>query len=133
MKFCYVGKDGGPESTVWGFWLIEIKSLFSIALLCFEHGSREAYHNHAFNSISWVLSGSLIEFVRKGKGWNKWVAYRPSWRPIFTSRDRMHKVTSVGRSWVLTFRGPWRDRWQEFLPLEQRERTLTHGRIECRR
>ena len=56
MKLCYVGKDGGPESTVWGFWLIEIKKLFSVALLCFENGSREAFHTHAFNSVSWVLT-----------------------------------------------------------------------------
>mgnify|MGYP001575993171 CR=1 FL=1 len=57
MKLFYYGKDGGPESHVWGFWLIEAKSLFSIVLLRFENGTREAYHSHAFNSLSWVLRG----------------------------------------------------------------------------
>lgn len=132
MKFMYVGKDGGPESTVWGFWPIEIKGLFSVALLCFEDGSREAYHNHAFNSVSWLLKGALHEMVTHVIG-NRAIGfqhltYRPSLWPIWTPRDRMHKVSSTGRSWVLTFRGPWRDRWQEFRPLEDRVVTLTHGR-----
>ena len=35
MKLFQISKDGGAESTVWGLFLIEIKSLFSIALLCF--------------------------------------------------------------------------------------------------
>jgi hypothetical protein len=131
MKICYTGKDGGAESTVWGFWPIEIKGLFSVALLCFEDGSREAYHNHAFNSVSWVLKGHLHEDVMQNGTHCYGVQYTPSLWPIFTGRDRMHKVSSYGRSWVLTFRGPWRDRWQEYLPKEERERTLTHGRIEC--
>lgn len=129
MKFCYVGKDGGPESTVWGFWLIEIKSLFSIALLCFENGSRDAYHSHAFNSVSWVLTGGLFEDTIQP--YRRTKVYWPSLLPVITRRQEMHKVSSIGRSWVLTFRGPWRERWQEYLPLEKRLRTLTHGRIEC--
>lgn len=126
MKFCYVGKDGGQESTVWGFWPIEIKGLFSVALLCFEDGSREAYHNHAFNSVSWLLKGRLLECIHKGAK----VHYKPSLRPIRTPWYVFHKVISHGRSWVLTFRGPWKDTWKEFRPLENREVTLTHGRQE---
>ena len=126
MRICYVGRDGGKDSTVWGFWPIEIKSLFSVALLCFENGSREAYHNHAFNSVSWLLKGRLGEHVHKG-GLR---VYLPSLKPIFTPRDCMHRVASHGRSWVITFRGPWKDTWKEWLPAEHRERTLTHGRVE---
>lgn len=130
MKFMYVGKDGGAESTVWGFWPIEIKRLFSIALLCFENGSREAYHSHAFNSLSWVLRGELHEHVLDVKPlFNHW-RYGPSLVPIYTSRGRFHKVSSYGRSWVLTFRGPWHDYWWEFLPEGRRIRKLTHGRRE---
>lgn len=131
MKLFYTGKDGGPDSTVWGFWLIEWKRWFSIAVLCFEDGSREAYHQHAFNSISWLLSGTLEERVLLDMRHTTLLrGYTPSLWPIWTPRACYHKVTSFGRSWVLTFRGPWRDRWQEYLPLEDRERTLTHGRIE---
>lgn len=138
MRICYVGKDGGAESTVWGFWLIEIKSLFSVALLCFEDGTRDAYHNHAFHAISWLLRGRLEETVVTEttdswqRAWRFLTTYtlHPSWRPIRTSRNRMHQVRSVGRSWVLTFRGPWRPQWQEFRPAEQRTVTLTHGRRE---
>lgn len=133
MRLCYVGKDGGKDSTVWGFWPIEIKSLFSVALLCFEDGSREAYHSHAFNSVSWVLKGKLQEDRiwpdAQGKVFES-IDHAPSLRPIFTSRDNMHKVTSRGRSWVLTLRGPWAKTWQEWRPLEGRTVTLTDGRRE---
>ena len=129
MRLFYFGKDGGEESTVWGFWLVEIKSLFSIALLRFENGSREAYHTHAFNSVSWVLSGRLEEEIH-GKGYSQ--LYYPSFLPVFTKRDTFHKVSSRGRSWVLTFRGPWAKTWKEYLPAESRYRTLASGRVEVR-
>lgn len=126
MKLLYKGKDGGPESTVTGYWLVEIKGLFSIALLCLEDGSREAYHSHAFNALSWLFSGELREDHVDGRE----AVYKPSLSPIWTSRDTFHKVTSKGRSWALTFRGPWLPKWHEFLPNENRFRTLTHGRKE---
>lgn len=130
MKLLHIAKDGGKESTVWGFWLVEWKRLFSAALLCFEHGSREAYHSHAFNSISWVLKGSLEEDEMPREGDCYWTVrrYAPSLRPIFTPRNCMHKVTSVGRTWVLTFRGPWARTWREWLPDEDRFVTLASGR-----
>lgn len=132
MKLLHYGKDGGPDSTVWGFWLIEWKPVFSVALLCFEDGSREAFHDHAFNSFSWLLKGNLKEYIFDHSDTHcGTILYYPSIKPIRTARSRMHKVASKGRSWVLTFRGPWKDTWQEWLPKEQRHRTLTHGRIEC--
>ena len=42
-------KDGGLESTVTGYWLIDRKKFFSILLFKFEGKSREAFHTHAFN------------------------------------------------------------------------------------
>jgi len=136
MRFFYTGKDGGPDSTVWGFWLIEAKALFSVALLCFENGSREAHHSHAFNSISWLLSGKLEEDVKvewKDTSWGTLFAgwtefYRPSLKPIITPRSRLHKVTSVGRSWVLTFRGPWASTWTEWNENTLKTTVLTDGR-----
>lgn len=126
MRFLSVTKDGGKESTVWAYWLVEIKSWFSVALLCFEEGSRDAYHTHAFNSVSWVLWGTLGEQMQDSPA-GTWFHY-PSLRPIYTYRDTFHKVTSKGRSWVLTFRGPWVERWQEHLPATNETITLTHGR-----
>jgi hypothetical protein len=126
MNLLYWGKDGGKESTVWGFWLVEMKSLFSVALLKFVGNSREAFHTHAFNSISWVLKGELLENFRDGKGH----PYLPSLKPVITTRDTFHKVDSVGTTWVLTFRGPWAKTWSEWLPAEKRYTTLTHGRKE---
>lgn len=64
MKVLFKSKDGGLDSNVTGYWLVESKKLFSIVLLCFDRGSREAYHNHAFNSISWILSGRLNERIK---------------------------------------------------------------------
>lgn len=120
------GKDGGPESRVWGYWLIELKKWFSIVLLRFEDGGREAYHSHAFNCFSWVLSGHLTEMHKDGGV----QCHRPSWRPFGTYRDTFHKVVSVGDTWVLSFRGPWAKTWKEFLPCDGKEVTLTHGRKE---
>lgn len=131
MRFMSYEKDGGPESRVWGFFIVELKWLFSIVLLRFENGSRDAYHSHAFHAVSWLLSGRLSE--ERPVGWGSclgstlvWML--PSWRPIFTSRDNLHKVTSFGRSWVLSFRGPWASTWHEWEPTTGRMTVLSHGR-----
>lgn len=126
MKILSWGKDGGPESKVWGFWFCEFKNLFSIVLLKFEDGTREAYHTHAFNCISWVLKGTLIE-----KMLNKNVnLYYPSPNPIITTRDTFHQVESVGTTWVFSIRGPWSKTWYEYLPNEDKLIKLTNGRKE---
>ena len=124
MKFCKVMKDGGKESVVWGFWLFEIKSLFSIVILKFEDGSRDAYHNHAFHAFSWVLKGKLKEQHLDG-GTN---FILPSWKPFITKRSCFHKVTSYGNTYALTFRGPWTKTWEEFIPETEEFITLTNGR-----
>lgn len=126
MKWLYYGKDGGYESTVWGFWLTEIKSLFSIVLLHFKPGSRDAYHDHAFNCISWVLKGELFEENFKGNP----KTHKPSLKPVITKRDTFHKVTSIGDTWVISFRGPWIKTWHEYIPNKNIQITLTNGRIE---
>lgn len=129
MKLLYVGKDGGYESTVTGYWLVESKRFGSIVLLRFDNGSREAFHSHAFHALSWVLSGKLIEHLMFASG-PRQREYQPSARPVVTKRTTFHKVVSVGRTWVLSFRGPWRTEWEEYSPAEQRFITLTHGRRE---
>lgn len=114
-------KDGGQESTVQG-WFIEAKKLATAALLRFDDGTREAYHSHAFNCISWVLKGALEEEHLEG-GVD---VHRPSLKPVVTRRDTFHKVRSLGTTWVLTFRGPWSDTWKEYV--DGQIITLTHGR-----
>lgn len=132
MKFFQKVKDGGPDSTVTAYVLVEIKSLFSIMLLRFDNGSRDAYHSHAFNCISWLLKGQLDEsFLFNSAGQPEPTfenSYTPGPIPIVTLRDYFHKVESRGRSWVLTFRGPWRRSWHEWDPALRRFTTLTHGR-----
>jgi hypothetical protein len=137
MKLFHRAKDGGDKSNVTGYWLIEWKRCFSIALLRFDRGSRDAFHNHAFNSISWVLPGGLLMERTRTERRRAWCPDRPviedrllkpSWRPVFTSRARMHKVFGMtDATWVLTFRGPWVDTWQE-VRRNGRTVTLTHGR-----
>ncbi len=116
------GKDGGPQSRVWGYFF-ELKRLFSVVLLRFEHGTREAYHSHAFNSVSWVLKGCLVEKHLDGTA----KLHKPSLWPVVTRRSTFHKVRSQGRSWVLSFRGPWAKTWQEWIPGKGFV-TLTNGR-----
>lgn len=127
MKF--IGKDGGPESHVHG-WFFEIKHLFTVALLRFEQGSREAFHSHAFNSVSFVLKGALIEQHLHGQFVD---THTPGLVPVVTRRSTFHKVTSYGRTWVLTFRGPWARTWQEYIPATDEVVTLTNGRVEVDR
>ena len=125
MKLFQMAKDGGPESHVWGFFFIEWKRFFSVALLHFGDGSREAYHSHAFNSISWMLSGKLTENPLYNPIPN---VYEPSLTPIRTPRSMFHRVTSDGNTYVLTFRGPWAKTWHEYIPAEDRYLELTSGR-----
>jgi hypothetical protein len=124
MKLFKLMKDGGKESRVSGFFLIEAKRLFSVVLLHFFDGSREAYHSHAFNSVSWVLRGKLVENMLDGTV----NVYTPDLRPIVTFRTDFHRVVSEGDTYVLSFRGPWANTWKEFLPHLERFITLTHGR-----
>lgn len=126
MKILKYMKDGGPLSRVWGLFIIEIKPLFSIVLLRFLDGSREAFHTHAFNAVSWVIKGKLLETEINGTC----RIYRASWKPIYTPREMFHRVRSSGTTWAISFRGPWKDKWREFLPENGRYITLTHGRKE---
>jgi hypothetical protein len=126
-------KDGGPLSKVHGFFLVEIKSLFSIVLLRFDDGARDAFHTHAFNAWSWVLDGCLVEeeliTASPDTCCTRTRVYTPSLRPIYTPRECFHKVTSFGTTWALTFRGPWVDKWLEYTG-ERGYVALTHGRKE---
>lgn len=125
MKLFSRGKDGGPKSTVTGYWLTEIKRWFSIVLLKFENGSRDEYHNHAFNSWNWVLRGKVVEQNLDGST----RVYTPSWRPIRTRRDTFHRVVSEGTTWVFSIRGPWKKTWMEYSPQRAEFTTLTNGRV----
>lgn len=117
--------DGGPYSPVMGYFLIEIKSLFSIVLLHFG-GTREAYHSHAFNAITLWLKGVVREKVRTETGEESriWKAGQLKYTP----RKRLHKVVPLTDAWALSIRGPWSKTWQEYLPNEDKTVTLTHGR-----
>lgn len=126
MKFFRKAKDGGPESNVTGYWLIEWKRLFSIVLLRFGNGTRDAYHSHAFNACSWLLKGRLIEYTL---GQSVPDFYEANWvRPIYTPRERFHRVYSDGVSWVLSFRGPWSKEWREYKPADNMFIVLSDGR-----
>jgi hypothetical protein len=128
MKLLSLLKDGGPASHVWGYFLIEWKAAFSIVLLRFEHGSRDAWHTHAFGAVSWLLRGALQEQVLGKDGLVENIHwYKPSLLPIWTPRDRCHKVISTKTSWVLSFRGPWTNYWREFIPSLGWYK-FTHGR-----
>lgn len=126
MKLFKHMNDGGPNSVVEGYWLIEWKRVFSIVLLKFNPGSREEFHSHAFNCFSWVLRGKLVECFHKSD--QNAVVHKPSLKPFMTYRDTFHKVYSDGVSWVLSFRGPWSDTWKEYNPSTGEEYTLKSGR-----
>ena len=124
MRILQKTKDGGPESTVDAFTLIEIKSLFSIILLRFNKGSRENFHSHAFNAFTWFLKGHLEEELIDGTTRR----YRRRIIPKLTPRDNCHKVHAKQTSWCFTLRGPWCKTWEEYTPDKKQRITLSNGR-----
>lgn len=121
-RFFYKKPDGGKKSGVTGYFLVEWKPFFSIGLLKFSEGSREAYHSHAFNALTWWIKGGVTEEKLDGSRKD----FSPSVVPKYTPRDNRHKVISKGTSFALTLRGPWQDEWQEHIGNDVV--TLTHGR-----
>lgn len=129
MRFLFKAKDGGPESLVYGYWLFESKNFGSIVLLCFLQGSRESYHTHAFNAVSWILKGKLREVFIDGI--ERFLI--PSIFPLYTPREHFHRVFGEStKTWVLSFRGPWVSSWKEWLPNLNKIIILTHGRKEVK-
>lgn len=122
MKFFTKSKDGGPESPVDAYFLFEIKSLCTVALLRFNTGTREAFHTHAFNALTWFISGSLVEQDADGSHH----IYRRKWLPKLTRRTKNHRVIADCTSWCFTIRGPWSSTWTE--DTETHHTVLTHGR-----
>ena len=126
MRLFETAPDGGKNSGVTGFFLIEIKSLFSIVLLSFRPNTRENYHSHAFNALTWTLAGDGQE-ERLVPGGRKWRSYWPSIFPKYTPKHNIHKVHVARRLVALSIRGPWQDTWNEVTPAGKMI-TLTHGR-----
>lgn len=123
-RFFFKKYDGGQDSGVTGYFLIEFKPLFSIGLLHFKDGSRENYHSHAFNALSWFLRGKITEQKLRRKDHH----FAPSLLPKYTPRENIHRVISHGDTWCLTLRGPWTPTWIEYRPDTDEFVKLTHGR-----
>lgn len=116
-------KDGGPKSNVDAYFLVEIKGLFSIALLKFNKGCREDYHSHAFDAFTWFIKGDMIEEMLDGT----LKTYSRSVVPKLTRKQDIHRVRARKDSWAFTIRGPWCREWREVSP-SGKETRLTHGR-----
>lgn len=123
MRILQKTKDGGPDSPVDAYFLFEVKSLGSIALLKFNKGSREAFHTHAFNAFTWFLKGDMLEEDISGET----KQYQRKLFPKFTSKEKNHRVIAKEDSWCLTVRGPWEKVWTE--DTEHHTTVLTHGRV----
>jgi len=116
-------KDGGPLSKVEG-WFLESKRYATLALLRFLPGTREAFHEHAFDCVSIVLGpGYLIEEMLSGV-----VKLHHPGSIVITKMTDFHKVKSIGTTYVITLRGPWRRFWRE-IDEKGQVLTLTHNRL----
>jgi len=128
--------DGGKDSKVFAYFLIEWKPFFSICLLNFGMDSlRRNYHSHAFNAITWWLKGEVVEETVKFSCHEDGCdpiyfqkTFKPSLTPKFTRRNKMHKVIPQKPNWAISFRGPWLNEWDEFDPDTNKTTTLTYGR-----
>jgi hypothetical protein len=124
VKLLSKAADGGKNSGVTGYFLIEWKRAFSIVLLHFAKGTREAFHEHAFNAWTLWLKGRVREHIcGQGRG----DIFRAG-QLKFTPRACCHKIEALEPTWALSIRGPWVDRWREWR--QGRFVTLTHGRRE---
>lgn len=123
MRFFEKSHDGGPGSGVTGYFLIELKWLFSIVLIRFRPGSRDAFHNHAFNAITLWIKGRVRELDIHGQTLDFQAG-----RFKYTPRTKFHKVIALGEAWCISFRGPWKKEWNEYHPATFKTVTLTHGR-----
>lgn len=152
MRLLSKAKDGGPESPVDGYFLFEIKSLFSIVLLHFNRGTRESLHNHAFNALTFWLRGGVLEetntIVQTTPLKSERITNTFEWgagQIKLTPRELLHRIitpatgvyrgvfgtsnrSAVNGAWALSFRGPWKKTWQEYKPATVETITLTHGR-----
>lgn len=122
MRFFSHTKDGGPDSPVEAYFLFEIKSICSIALLKFNRGGREAYHTHAFNALTWFLWGDMIEQEYNGE----YYVYSRSLLPKLTRREKNHRVLAQKTSWCFSLRGSWHSTWTE--DTDTHHTILTHKR-----
>jgi hypothetical protein len=98
MKFTQLfskAKDGGKSSPVDGYFLFELKDLCSVAFLKFNKGTREEFHTHAFNALTWFVKGSLIEEDVDGS----FKEYKRSIIPKVTLRSKNHRVIANEDSW----------------------------------
>ena len=127
MKIFTKMKDGGPDSPVEGYFLFEIKGLFSVAILKFNQGGREAFHTHAFNALTWFIKGAMVEEDVDGS----FRVYARSLLPKFTSRNKNHRVRATEDSWCFTLRGPWAKTWTETVKgvVLGQVTTYEHGRV----
>ena len=117
-------KDGGPTSPVDAYFLVEIKGLFSVAVLKFNKGSREEFHTHAFNALTWFIKGDLLEEDSSGD----FYIYSKSLLPKLTRKLKNHRVLALKDSWCITLRGPWELYWTEYNKTLDTTTVLTHGR-----
>lgn len=117
-------KDGGSFSPVDAYFLFEIKNLGSVALLKFNKGNREEFHTHAFNALTWFLSGDLLEEDVSGSIYK----YKFSWKPKFTSKNKNHRVLALKDSYCLTVRGKWNKEWTEYNKENDTTTVFTWGR-----
>lgn len=127
-QFFSKAKDGGPNSPVDGYFLFEIKGLCSVALLKFNKGTREQFHTHAFNALTWFISGNLVEEKVNGDLY----LYKRSIFPKITLKSNNHRVIALKDSWCLTIRGSWDNMWTEYDKKTGKTTYLTHGRKEIK-
>ncbi len=122
MRLFQKAKDGGPNSPVDAYFLFELKSFMSVAILKFNKGSREAFHTHAFDAFTWFIKGDLVEEDINGE----FHIYERHLFPKVTRKSKNHRVFAMADSWCFTIRGPWSKTWTE--DTEEKTTVLTHGR-----
>ena len=124
-SFFKTSYDGGPNSGVSGFWLIEWKMVFSLVFLKFNKGTREAYHNHAFSALTfWIWGGPVTEHHIDGTK----IDWYPSLFPKYTPKTCFHKIETHNDTYAFCIRGPWDETWKEYREIDDLFIKFGHGR-----
>jgi hypothetical protein len=123
MRLLSKAHDGNPDSGVTGYFLIELKWLFSIVLLRFAPTRCDVFHNHAFSAVTIWLKGKIREFDLHGQTRDYHAGQFK-----YTPYTKFHKIESFGTAWAISFRGPWNKYWNEYHVAENKTITLTNGR-----
>lgn len=106
VKILWKDKLGTPECTYVERWVIDFFGYFSIRLHHWlKSDDTRHYHDHAWDFLSFVLWGSLVDRTENGDELRKWLSFK------FFKAEHRHMVVIDKPCWTILLCGPERRVW----------------------